>query len=109
MADVAAAFDVILHKGVVGETYNIGTQKVHLPARLRAPLTEHVLPHHDPGLAAWGDAHVAAALACDLYFIGGYSSSEGSPLAVSMTMKGSLPVALCPIILANCCVDRSER
>ncbi len=25
--DVAEAFDVILHKGVVGETYNIGTQK----------------------------------------------------------------------------------
>ena len=28
MEDVAAAFDVILHKGVIGETYNIGTQKV---------------------------------------------------------------------------------
>ncbi len=25
--DVAEAFDMILHKGVVGETYNIGTQK----------------------------------------------------------------------------------
>lgn len=25
--DVAEAFDVILHKGVIGETYNIGTQK----------------------------------------------------------------------------------
>jgi hypothetical protein len=30
--DVAAAFDVILHKGVVGETYNIGTQKVRAHA-----------------------------------------------------------------------------
>ena len=30
--DVAAAFDVILHKGVVGETYNIGTQKARLCA-----------------------------------------------------------------------------
>ncbi|KAK9818087.1 hypothetical protein WJX72_006893 [[Myrmecia] bisecta] len=25
--DVAAAFDTILHKGIIGETYNIGTQK----------------------------------------------------------------------------------
>lgn len=25
--DVAEAFDVVLHKGSVGETYNIGTQK----------------------------------------------------------------------------------
>lgn len=27
MEDVAEAFDIILHKGSVGETYNIGTQK----------------------------------------------------------------------------------
>ena len=27
MGDVAAAFDVVLHKGVVGEVYNIGTSK----------------------------------------------------------------------------------
>ena len=27
VADVAAAFDVILHKGVIGEVYNIGTSK----------------------------------------------------------------------------------
>ena len=25
--DVARAFDTVLHKGVIGETYNIGTQK----------------------------------------------------------------------------------
>lgn len=27
MGDVAAAFDVVLHKGVIGEVYNIGTSK----------------------------------------------------------------------------------
>lgn len=27
--DVAAAFDIVLHKGVTGSTYNIGTAEEH--------------------------------------------------------------------------------
>ena len=27
MSDVADAFDIIVHKGVIGETYNIGTNE----------------------------------------------------------------------------------
>ena len=28
VTDVAAAYIIVLHKGTLGETYNIGTQKV---------------------------------------------------------------------------------
>ena len=30
VTDVAQAYILVLHKGVIGDTYNIGTQKVHL-------------------------------------------------------------------------------
>ena len=43
--DVAAAFDVILHKGIVGETYNIGTQKVRMAASRMPPPHAHLHAH----------------------------------------------------------------
>jgi hypothetical protein len=38
--DVAAAFDTVLHKGVTGEVYNIGTQKERT---VRAGLSKRIL------------------------------------------------------------------
>lgn len=41
MDDVAEAFDIILHKGHVGETYNIGTQKERTVAEVAADIAQH--------------------------------------------------------------------
>ncbi len=39
--DVAEAFDVVLHKGVVGETYNIGTQKERTVMDVAMAIAKH--------------------------------------------------------------------
>lgn len=39
--DVAEAFDIILHKGRIGETYNIGTQKERTVAEVAADIARH--------------------------------------------------------------------
>lgn len=39
--DVAEAFDIILHKGVVGETYNIGTQKERTVMDVAQAIAKH--------------------------------------------------------------------
>jgi hypothetical protein len=39
--DVAEAFDVILHRGSVGQTYNIGTQKERTVAEVAADIAKH--------------------------------------------------------------------
>lgn len=45
--DVAEAFDIILHKGSVGETYNIGTQKERTVAEVASDIAKHFgLPKH---------------------------------------------------------------
>lgn len=39
--DVAEAFDVVLHKGLVGETYNIGTQKERTVMDVARAIAKH--------------------------------------------------------------------
>ena len=39
--DVAEAFDIILHKGSIGETYNIGTQKERTVAEVAADIAKY--------------------------------------------------------------------
>lgn len=38
---MAAAFDVVLHKGKIGETYNIGTQKERTVAEVAADIASY--------------------------------------------------------------------
>ncbi len=59
VTDVAQAYILVLHKGVIGDTYNIGTQKVRLSTILRPALTEsdHVPdPGPDPDLKYRGQS-----------------------------------------------------
>jgi UDP-glucose 4,6-dehydratase len=39
--DVAEAFDVVLHKGIIGETYNIGTQKERTVMDVALAIAKH--------------------------------------------------------------------
>ena len=39
--DVARAFDIVLHKGIVGQTYNIGTQKERSVNEVAAAIAAH--------------------------------------------------------------------
>lgn len=40
--DVAAAFDVVLHKGQIGEVYNIGTQKERSVLSVASDICKHL-------------------------------------------------------------------
>jgi nucleoside-diphosphate-sugar epimerase len=42
--DVAEAFDVILHKGTIGETYNIGTKQERTVTSVATDIAKYVLP-----------------------------------------------------------------
>eukprot|EP00320_Phaeocystis_rex_P019351 CAMPEP_0119060680 /NCGR_PEP_ID=MMETSP1178-20130426/4612_1 /TAXON_ID=33656 /ORGANISM="unid sp, Strain CCMP2000" /LENGTH=370 /DNA_ID=CAMNT_0007041809 /DNA_START=73 /DNA_END=1185 /DNA_ORIENTATION=- len=48
VTDVAAAFDVILHKGVTGETYNIGCDEEFTNLQVAEELVRAVCPGKDP-------------------------------------------------------------
>lgn len=41
VTDVAAAFDTVLHKGKIGETYNIGTQRERTVADVANDIAAH--------------------------------------------------------------------
>ena len=42
MRDVARAFDTVLHKGIVGEVYNIGTQKERSVLEVVNAIADHM-------------------------------------------------------------------
>lgn len=48
VSDVAAAFDVILHKGKVGDTYNIGTSEEHSVIEIVKKILAIMRPHANP-------------------------------------------------------------
>ena len=53
VTDVAQAYILVLHKGVIGDTYNIGTQKARavLDWRFGHPNLVACIPVLSPGLA----------------------------------------------------------
>ena len=57
VTDVAQAYILVLHKGVIGDTYNIGTQKVLFPPVLRPAL--HAGRRPACGFRSWYSASAA--------------------------------------------------